>query len=89
MPYFNIVAQTSENTVVTEYEPVSGLIWYMRMCICYLLVFKIEKGASTQKKVKTPAGKDPYIYKNADEDLLSTSSSAFLVSVFICSKENC
>ena len=22
MPYFNIVAQTSENTVVTEYEPV-------------------------------------------------------------------
>lgn len=21
MPYFNIVAQTSENTVVTEYEP--------------------------------------------------------------------
>ena len=23
MPYFNIVAQTSENTVVTEYEPVT------------------------------------------------------------------
>ena len=22
MPYFNIVAQTNENTVVTEYEPV-------------------------------------------------------------------
>ena len=22
MPYFNIVAETSENTVVTEYEPV-------------------------------------------------------------------
>ncbi len=22
MPYFNIVAQTTENTVVTEYEPV-------------------------------------------------------------------
>ena len=25
MPYFNIVAQTSENTVVTEYEPVKAL----------------------------------------------------------------
>ena len=24
MPYFNIVAQTSENTVVTEYEPVKA-----------------------------------------------------------------
>jgi len=24
MPYFNIVAQTSENTVVTEYEPVQA-----------------------------------------------------------------
>ena len=24
MPYFNIIAQTSENTVVTEYEPVKG-----------------------------------------------------------------
>ena len=23
MPYFNIVAETSENTVVTEYEPVN------------------------------------------------------------------
>ena len=23
MPYFNIVAQTSENTVVTEYEPIT------------------------------------------------------------------
>ena len=23
MPYFNIVAQTTENTVVTEYEPMS------------------------------------------------------------------
>ena len=24
MPYFNIVAQTNENTVVTEYEPVKS-----------------------------------------------------------------
>ena len=24
MPYFNIIAQTSENTVVTEYEPVKA-----------------------------------------------------------------
>ena len=24
MPYFNIVAQTTENTVVTEYEPVKA-----------------------------------------------------------------
>ena len=24
MPYFNIVAQTNENTVVTEYEPVKA-----------------------------------------------------------------
>ena len=24
MPYFNIVAATSENTVVTEYEPVKA-----------------------------------------------------------------
>ena len=24
MPHFNIVAQTSENTVVTEYEPVNA-----------------------------------------------------------------
>ena len=24
MPYFNIVAATNENTVVTEYEPVKG-----------------------------------------------------------------
>ena len=24
MPYFNIVAETSENTVVTEYEPVKS-----------------------------------------------------------------
>ena len=24
MPYFNVVAETSENTVVTEYEPVKS-----------------------------------------------------------------
>ena len=31
MPYFNIVAETSENTVVTEYEPVKT--WYDKKAV--------------------------------------------------------
>ena len=49
----------------------------------------IEKALSLKIKVKTPVGKNPDIYKNADEDLLSASSSAFFVSIFNYSKENC
>lgn len=31
MPYFNIVAETSENTVVTEYEPVKNVLTAIRV----------------------------------------------------------
>lgn len=44
MPYFNIVAETSENTVVTEYEPVKNvrtvikvrLNWNKNLFECYV-----------------------------------------------------
>lgn len=44
MPYFNIVAETSENTVVTEYEPVkkrsdsyqSEVNWNKNLFECYV-----------------------------------------------------
>lgn len=38
MPYFNIVAETSENTVVTEYEPVK------RRSDSYQSEAELEKG---------------------------------------------
>ena len=48
-----------------------------------------KKEFSLKIKLKTPAGQKHDIYKNADEDLLSASSSASFVSVFSYSKETC
>ena len=56
MPYFNIVAETSENTVVTEYEPVKkrsdsyqSEAELEQEFIRMIIIFLIQNGSSFSK----------------------------------------